>query len=772
MINKILKFLCLLLILIFNSENIFASDDIYEIEADKIEYNDNDKIIFANGNAIARNQFNKKVSSDKIIYYKNKNIIKTFKNSKYEDGENILYAEEFFYDLNLKKIEATNSVILIDKDKNKFNFDFFQFFENDQRGTGLNLKTYLIDDSHIRAKKSEIDNKNGITQLTDSKFTTCTELTNDNKKYCPTWSLDSKKVTHYKKEKIIVHKNAVFKIKNIPIMYTPYFSHPDPSVKRKSGFLPPSIKTISNIGRTFRAPYFWVISDDKDLTITPIYYFDEKNTFLTTYRQDFKNGFLQIENGYSEGYRRLNKNGRTGGSRNYTFLDYKELKEDYMLGESFIDAKIQRISQTNFVRANKINTELFDEDIRDLENTIKFSTYGDQKRLEVRAGIFENLDESEDTKYTYFLPDGLYSFNQNYKNFSNFNFNSYFQGRKFSNNQKQLRIRNLFNLDTRKLVAKKIGTGTNFKLNIYNKNIYNSGVQNSKNNENIDNYFTLGIDSTLPLANIKKNTYQTIIPRVFAKYSSGKQLDALSNDKVLNFSDIYSMNRTNDMDLPETGFSIGHGVEYSISKNRKRKDYLNFNTGIGQVVSLARQDKMPTKSSLDNKSSDFAGFVKFNIFGNKTKFDTEEIKKIKFLSLFSQNRANFDYKFNLSNDFNKFNRNNFSFNSIYNGFYSSIIFNEENEHIGDARSINLDLRKLVRDNYYLKFSTQKNLKNSSTQFNNFSLNFENDCISSALTYSREFYTSGEISSSKSLIFSVIIKPFSDNFAPDLTSFIE
>ena len=62
-------------------------------------------------------------------------------------------------------------------------------------------------------------------------------------------------------------------------------------MKRKSGFLPPVIKTIENLGRTIKTPYFLAISKNKDMTITPIYYFDENHIYNTSYRQAFKNGF-------------------------------------------------------------------------------------------------------------------------------------------------------------------------------------------------------------------------------------------------------------------------------------------------------------------------------------------------------------------------------------------------------------------------------------------------------------------------------------------------
>ena len=57
------------------------------------------------------------------------------------------------------------------------------------------------------------------------------------------------------------------------VMYFPYFSHPDPSVDRKSGFLMPSWTNSENLGRWIHIPYFKVISDDRDMTFNPRIYF-------------------------------------------------------------------------------------------------------------------------------------------------------------------------------------------------------------------------------------------------------------------------------------------------------------------------------------------------------------------------------------------------------------------------------------------------------------------------------------------------------------------
>lgn len=232
------------------------------------------------------------------------------------------------------------------------------------------------------------------------------------------------------------------------------------------------------------------------------------------------------------------------------------------------------------------------------------------------------------------------------------------------------------------------------------------------------------------------------------------------------------MNRTNDLDLPETGFSVGHGIEYNFKKKKDDNTILfSTNTGIGQVLRTSRQDNMPIKSSLNNKNSDYAGFLNFSLFGNENKLNTKNPDKISFINDFKENKLSFNYEYNISNDFNNLNRNSFSLLGTYKKFFSKISFEEKNQYIGNETSLMFDIKKLFHENYYMRFNSKRNFQTNSSEFHNLSINFENDCINSALTYSRDFYNDQDIKNSKSLIFSIIIKPFSDDFAPDLSSFI-
>ena len=87
----------------------------------------------------------------------------------------------------------------------------------------------------------------------------------------------------------------------IPVLYTPYLSHPDPTVKKKTGFLTPRYGSDSELGVLIEIPYYFDIAPDKDLTLQPIFTGKEGPIIAGEYRQRFTNGELKFEGSGTRG---------------------------------------------------------------------------------------------------------------------------------------------------------------------------------------------------------------------------------------------------------------------------------------------------------------------------------------------------------------------------------------------------------------------------------------------------------------------------------------
>jgi len=790
--TQILKFKLIFFLVFFSFLNlplVHGEISLYELKAEKIIYKDNSETIIAEGNAQAKDQFGKTIFADKILYNKKKSIISTYFNSIFFDTKgNRLFADSFLYDLNSKNITADKNVEYIDNLGNIFKFTNLEYNETTEKGIGKNLIAALTDKSSVEGSVGEFDNTLGTLTVSNknniSFFEKLTNIFNINSNYytpcenkkktnqtiterCPDWSLSTQETTHDKINKMVYHYGAVIKIKNIPVFYTPYFSHPDPSVKRKSGFLTPSIKNFSDLGSTFKTPYYWVIDEKKDMTFSPIYYFDENPLYLAEYRQQNIKSKFYIDTSYTEGYKNLTKNGiqRTDGSRNHFFFNFLGNYDDLLLNKNDLEINIQKVSQKNYLNVNQINTQHVKQDITALNNNIILNSYENNKRINLRTNIYENLnDDNKNTKYQYIFPAA---------DFSNF-FNKFDQ---YINLSSSLTAQNTGGDSSQSYMANKIdttsepkissvifeGLANTFKTSINNLNYYNQNITGQKENFNSDTYFTAAVESFYPLMKINNTNEQTISPKIFSKYTSGSMQNSNSVNKILSYEDIYSMNRMNSVTIPETGFSVGYGVEFnSTNKNTSNEVYSKSDFKIGQIIKPEKEYNMPNTSTLADKSSAFVGSASFSYDMRKAKTGNEDA---------NQNMFNLNYDYQISNDFNKILKNNIQTEVVIN---KNNIFKAnyyETHDIGNVHYVDANFTKKFENNFNFKLGGRKNLQDNFSEQNYIEASYDSDCLTISLNLSKQFYNNQEIRPSKALNLTIMFKPFGTPISPDISSLL-
>jgi len=806
--NKIKIFFFAIVILNFAIKNLYAETPLYILNAIKLTYKNNNKIIIAEGDASAKDQFGKEIFSDFIIYDKTNNLIRTKKNSKYKDTKgNEIDADIFFYDLNIKKIKAIKNVKYKDKQGNVFLFSELEYFENSSKGFGKNVRGLLTDKSSFESRFAEIDNNNDIITIkthnekinlfkklrslfsNENKYTTCENLEDKKniKEQCPDWSFSTYQTKQDSKKKMVYHDHAVLKIRNIPVFYVPYFSHPDPTVSRKSGFLPASTKNFSNLGRSYKIPYFWVIDNNSDLTLTPILYKNENNIYLSEYRKQNQNSLLYIDSSYSSGYKDLNKTtddgqslNRTSGSRNHFFLNFAgQYDNNILFGNNDLSIQIQRISQKNYLNVNQINTELIKQDVNQLTNHVTINSYRNNEKLKISSIAYENLsNDNPNTKYQYKIPSLEYNnffnkFNQN------ITLSNLFEAKNYDGDTKQTIQKNIVQIDSQPKIIKKIGASNTIRLKVSNLNIYNQEVIGAKPNLNNELYSTIGIESSLPLIKLTKSTEETLSPKIFTKFTTGSMNNESGTNKILNYADIYSMDRLNNNDNPETGASVGYGFDYEFNKkNSKNLNIFKSQFSVGQVFNDVRNSKMPTTSSLNEKTSNIVGNLNFFLDQSIFKNESNENFKNKANDEIENNSTsvkalagfNFRYNFNVSNDLDKILKNEASM-SYGDGKHKITTTYYELHDIGNEQYIDINLQKSFENNFNFLIGARKNLELKYTENNYIEANYESDCFKIGLNLSKKFYESDDIKKSNDLTIFFTLKPFGQPIAPNLSSLI-
>ncbi len=132
-----------------------------------------------------------------------------------------------------------------------------------------------------------------LDELTKVVYSAC-DLCKTDPRAAPTWQIKANSVTRDLEHKMIEFHDATMEFKGVPFFYVPYMTEADPSVKRQSGFMIPSIGATSWLGFFATVPYYWVLDDSSDLTLTPIIGSKQGPVLHGEYRRAFNQGALNI----------------------------------------------------------------------------------------------------------------------------------------------------------------------------------------------------------------------------------------------------------------------------------------------------------------------------------------------------------------------------------------------------------------------------------------------------------------------------------------------
>lgn len=109
----------------------------------------------------------------------------------------------------------------------------------------------------------------------------------------PLWEIRARRVVHDEVERQIYFDRAQFRLAGVPVLYIPRLRMPDPTLKRATGFLMPTIRTTSDLGTGIKLPYFIVLGKSADLTLTPYVTTKNSETLDLRYRQAFATGLIE-----------------------------------------------------------------------------------------------------------------------------------------------------------------------------------------------------------------------------------------------------------------------------------------------------------------------------------------------------------------------------------------------------------------------------------------------------------------------------------------------
>ena len=740
------------------------------ITGQQFEYNKLNSILVVNDNVVIKDSLNNNlIKTEKIIFNKISNIINTANKTIIElDSGYLIESSSLIYDRNLNIITSDNKTFVTDPYENKLTMRAFQystinrmlsaqdveitdieknyyniknikydFRNNEIIGQDLSLEfnsgNIKTDQNQPRLKGNTIFYKKDTTQVKQGVFTTCKK--DDD---CPPWVLSASKIEHNKVKKTVNYENALLKIYDVPVFYFPKFFHPDPTVKRQSGFLVPTFSQSNNLGNYISIPYFNAISNSSDLTFTPRFYDKGKTIYQTEYRKHNKNSKHMLDFSIKNKSIQIFDDNKKKSSTHFFSKSSFDLDLDNNFTGEF-DIKIQQSSDDDYLKTYKLKSPLIESE-SSLNTSLDFNLYSDDLSVKITSETYENLSLPDSDRYEYIYPSINIIKEFDYFDNGNFSLSSAILNKQYQTNIKESTITNDLNYKSyNKISSNGLLSSYEVLIKNFNSDANNSSKFSNKNSSSlaaITNY-----ELKYPLKKNTNNYTSTITPIISARYSPNDTKNRSQDDRIINYDNIFSINRIGLGDSVEGGQSITMGTEYSLTnKNNKR----NISASLATVYRDKENKNLPLNSTLGKKNSDIFGNIEFNNDG--------------FID--------FDYGFALDNNLKTINYNQIKSTLSFYKFVSEFDFLEK-KGINSESYIANETKFTLNESSSIGFRTRRNKEKNLTEYYNLLYEYQNDCLIAGIEYTKDYYSDGSLKPEELLFFSVTIMPFGTIDSPGI-----
>lgn len=159
-------------------------------------------------------------------------------------------------------------------------------------------------------------NGTGLTELTRVVASTCKVCAGQT----PIWEIRARSLRHDQNARRVTFDHAVLRLAGLPVFFLPRLTLPDPSVKRATGVLIPSVSVSTTLGTVVRVPVFLTLGPSRDITLTPALG-SGTNTLGFRYREAFDHGTIDITGAASQDDQRSFVRGYTKTTGSFDLAD-------------------------------------------------------------------------------------------------------------------------------------------------------------------------------------------------------------------------------------------------------------------------------------------------------------------------------------------------------------------------------------------------------------------------------------------------------------------
>ena len=699
------------------------------IQSENIEYDKISELITSKNETLISIDNNFNIKTKNISFFKLKNIIQSDEKTILVDTfENVVETNSFTYFLNNKELRSKNLVIT-DKDLNKYFSNEAVIDLNKNEFLAKDIQVYFSESAdfgeHARLKGNSMTSNENSTVIKKGVFTTCKK--NDS---CPPWTIQSKEIKHDKINKNIIYKNAWLNFYNKPIIYFPKFFHPDPTVKRQSGFLVPSVESSTTSGNSLKIPYFHAISHNKDFTLTPRFFFNNDFLIQNEYRQVEKNS-----NHISDfSLKKLDHS-----SKSHFFSNTKITLDSYF-ENSNVEINLEKTSNDTYLKSENIKTALNNSQSV-LNSYLNYSINKDDLDFFAEVAAYEDLSKSKNSdKYQFILPSFSLSKLINVAK-GNINYTLKGLNQKRDTNITESYLINDLEFNSNLNISKK-GITNNFYLLFKNASKKGSNSADYSNDLDSNNFISTILTTALPMKKSSKEYNSNLVPKASLRLNPSSSNNNSTLDRKINATNIFSNNRLGLLESLEGGQSLTLGIDYEIMD---KQNNTFFSSSLGQIFKDTDDNKLPLSSTMKNKRSDIVGNIEFT--------PNENFK--------------INYNFSADNDLDTVNYNFVESKFTVNNFVASFEFLEEHKDVGSKSYFQNDLKYKFGQNSSLNYNTRRNRKTDLTEYYNLIYEYKNDCLVAAIEYNKNYYNDRDIKPNEEVFFSITLTPLTSINSPNI-----
>ncbi len=323
-------------------------------------------------------------------------------------GMTVLEADTITVNEKTHLVTASGNVVIFDPTGDVYKANYIELTDDLKKGF-IQTVRLLTKDNRRMAAFSAHRQEEKITTFEKAVYSPC-NLCKENPENPPLWQVKAVKVIRDKLKGDVDYYDAWMEFAGTPIFYLPYLSHPDPTVKRRSGILTPYFGSSNGLGAFTGVPYYYVINDSQDLTITPLVLTKQMPVLITEYRQRFSNGAWEALGSITESKRIAESAGKQV-QKSKEVRGHIQSKWIFNLDETWrTGGTVNRASDPTYVRRYFFN-DVETPQTSSLDSTIYTEGFYDKSYALIQGYAFQPTRVEQAQRTTPFiLPLASYSY--------------------------------------------------------------------------------------------------------------------------------------------------------------------------------------------------------------------------------------------------------------------------------------------------------------------------------------------------------------------------